>query len=60
MGQSPKESLKPLDIADWNVIGDAILLLKREKNGRFGQAKVLLRQLKGLGHYNALLEDWTD
>jgi hypothetical protein len=49
------ESFKPIDGANWNVIGNAVLMLKREKNGHAGEAQALLAQLKALGDYEALL-----
>ncbi|MDR1366507.1 MAG: hypothetical protein LBJ13_01195 [Puniceicoccales bacterium] len=55
-----ERSPNPLDGADWNVIGNAVLMLKREKNGRSEDAKILLGRLKRSDHYEALLGDWTE
>ncbi len=45
----------PLSNADWSVIGNAIHLLKNEKNGHTTEALVLLSSLKVSGNYEALL-----
>ncbi len=45
----------PLDSEDWSVIGNAIHLLKNEKNGHTADAARLLASLKTSGKYIALL-----
>lgn len=49
----------PLATADWNIVGDAILMLKEEKNGYSRDAKDFLERLKSSGNYNALLGNWA-
>jgi hypothetical protein len=58
--QCNPDGITPLPTADWNIIGDAVLMLKKEKNGHSNEAKALLGQLKTTGQYNALLGKWHD
>jgi hypothetical protein len=41
----------PLATADWKIIGNAIQLLKKEKNGETAAARDLLQTLKDTGSY---------
>jgi hypothetical protein len=45
----------PLPTADWSIIGNAVLMLKQEKNGRTADATHLLQTLKDTGRYESLL-----
>ena len=51
----------PKNTADWNIIGDAVYLLKNEKNGHTSKANNLLKQLKELKSniYAPLLAKWS-
>jgi hypothetical protein len=45
------DGLVPLRDADWEIIDEAIELLKNEKNGKANDAKELLGRLKAIGQY---------
>jgi hypothetical protein len=50
------EGFLPQPKAYWKVIGYALLMLRREKNGQRKEAMELLDRLKSTGRYTALLE----
>lgn len=52
---------EPAKNADWRIIGEAVNMLKHEKNGHTGEANNLLAKLKELNGkktYAALLGNW--
>ncbi len=61
--QCEGENFIPSDTADWDIISDAVLMLKTEKNGRRGVAVTLLLKLKDLSvgrekPFESVLADW--